>query len=83
MAKRKKPTSVGPEFPGFPIETLDFLHELALNNNRDWFTANKVRYEDYVVKPSLDFIDAVGERMPRLSGRRFPFQDLSRCPLRA
>jgi len=67
MAKRKKTTPAGDGFPGFPIDTLDFLHELALNNNRDWFTANKPRYEEFVVAPALDFIAAVGERMPRLS----------------
>jgi len=67
MAKKHTSASARPGFPGFPIEMLDFLHELALNNNRDWFTANKHRYEEFVVAPSLDFIAAVGERMPKLS----------------
>ena len=26
--------------------TIDFLKDLEKNNNRDWFQANKVRYED-------------------------------------
>jgi len=67
MAKAKVEFKSPPPFPGFPPGTLDFLHDLALNNNRDWFTANKSRYEDYVVQPSLDFIAAIGQRMPKLS----------------
>ncbi|MCY1518191.1 hypothetical protein D9M68_529000 [compost metagenome] len=27
-------------------QTLDFLRELAVNNNREWFTVNKYRYEE-------------------------------------
>ena len=30
---------------GFPLDLLHFLDELSKNNNRDWFTANKDRYE--------------------------------------
>ena len=55
------------QFSGFPSETLEFLHDLALNNNREWFTEHKHRFEDFLIAPSLDFIAAVGERMPKLS----------------
>lgn len=64
---RKKPNKKQPSFPGFPPQTLDFLHDLSLNNNREWFTDNKSRYEDFIVAPSLDFIDAIGGRMPKIS----------------
>ena len=67
MARRKGSTASNTAFPGFPVATFEFLNELAMNNNRDWFNANKSRCEDYVVAPSLDFIVAVGNRMPRLS----------------
>lgn len=30
-----------------PKETLQFLHDLKRNNNREWFLANKKRYEAY------------------------------------
>ena len=30
--------------PPIPPDTLDFFNELMVNNNRDWFTANKERY---------------------------------------
>ena len=39
--------------------TLDFLDELAANNNRAWFEANKSRYEALVREPALDFIAAM------------------------
>lgn len=29
-----------------PSSTLDFLRELQVNNNREWFTANKPRYQE-------------------------------------
>ncbi len=35
------------EFTGFPKETFDWLGELAEQNNREWFTANRARYEAY------------------------------------
>jgi uncharacterized protein (TIGR02453 family) len=64
---RKRPDKKQPSFPGFPPQMLDFLHDLSLNNNREWFTDNKSRYEDFIVAPSLDFIDAIGGRMPKIS----------------
>lgn len=68
MARNTKSRPVSStRFDGFPPGTLDFLFDLALNNNREWFTQNKHRYEEFVVAPSLDFIAAVGERMPKLS----------------
>lgn len=48
----------------FSERTFDFLAELAENNNRDWFAANKGRYEAEVREPALAFVRAVGERLP-------------------
>jgi uncharacterized protein (TIGR02453 family) len=42
-----------PKFTGFPPQTLKFLKELERNNNREWFRANKSRYEDAVLEPAL------------------------------
>tara|TARA_Y100000588_G_scaffold357439_1_gene414626 strand:- start:3 stop:722 length:720 start_codon:yes stop_codon:yes gene_type:complete len=67
MKSKAKPLIQKSPFHGFPTETLDFLFDLALNNNREWFTQNKFRYEQFIVAPALDFIAAVGERMPKLS----------------
>lgn len=43
----------------FTKATLDFLDELAANNNKAWFEANKARYEELVREPALDFIEAM------------------------
>jgi uncharacterized protein (TIGR02453 family) len=44
----------------FTKATLKFLGELADNNDRAWFAANKLRYESLVREPALDFIEAMG-----------------------
>ena len=46
-------------FQGFPKETFAFLEQLANNNNREWFNANKTRYKSVVVAPVMDFINAI------------------------
>ena len=33
-------------FTGFTPETVDFLWGIRLNNNREWFLANKKQYVD-------------------------------------
>lgn len=43
----------------FTIDTFRFLDELAMNNERAWFEANKHRYEALVREPALTFIRAM------------------------
>jgi uncharacterized protein (TIGR02453 family) len=43
----------------FRPETVAFLAELTDNNNRDWFNANKQRYEEQVLDVALRFIQAM------------------------
>ena len=50
-------------FTGFPEETFDFLRELTEQNNKEWFTANRARYEAYYLAPALAFIEALGPRL--------------------
>ncbi len=38
-------------FTGFTPETIDFLWGIRMNNNRDWFTANKKQYVDTLYEP--------------------------------
>lgn len=38
-------------FEGFTDDSFDFLDELTLNNNREWFHANKARYQQSVQQP--------------------------------
>ena len=51
-----------PTFRGFPPEALDFLRELEANNDRDWFKANRARYDEHLVAPML----ALGEDLADL-----------------
>lgn len=39
--------------------TLNFLAELSINNNREWFHSNKARYEREAQKPFLAFVEAI------------------------
>ena len=51
----------------FSADTLAFLAELAANNDRDWFNANKTRYEDLVKDAALRFISDFGPRLRKIS----------------
>jgi uncharacterized protein (TIGR02453 family) len=36
----------------WPPEALDFLRELEANNDRDWFKANRDRYDAFLIQPA-------------------------------
>jgi len=55
------------EFEGFRPSLFEFLEQLADNNNRPWFLANKDRYERDVLEPAVAFIRAFGPRLKRIS----------------
>lgn len=44
-----------------------FLADLRSNNNREWFAANKQRYEEQLLEPALAFIEAFAPRLERIS----------------
>jgi uncharacterized protein (TIGR02453 family) len=54
-------------FKGFSPSLIGFLSELAENNNREWFMANKPRYESEVLAPALDFIAAMEEPLAKIA----------------
>lgn len=39
------------QFQGFSPETVDFLWGIRLNNNREWFLAHKVQYDQNLYQP--------------------------------
>ncbi len=53
------------DFDGFPKATLAFMRKLAKNNNREWFQANKSRYEENVLEPSMAFVEAMAKPIER------------------
>jgi uncharacterized protein (TIGR02453 family) len=60
MSRTRETTIFGPEL-------FTFLEELRANNNRDWFAANKQRYEEDVLEPALEFIVAFAPRLEKIS----------------
>jgi uncharacterized protein (TIGR02453 family) len=54
-------------FSGFPKQTVAFLRDVAMHNDRDWFNAHKEEYETAVLAPAKAFVLAMGERLRRLS----------------
>ena len=44
-----------------------FLRDLKANNDREWFAANKERYEDDVRGPALDFVVEFAPQLERIS----------------
>jgi uncharacterized protein (TIGR02453 family) len=51
----------------FSPALFDFLRDLEHNNDRDWFQANKTRYEQDVKQPALAFIIAFAPLLGRIS----------------
>lgn len=51
----------------FTLDTVSFMAELAEHNNREWFSANKTRYEDLVKDPALRFIEAFAAELKNIS----------------
>jgi uncharacterized protein (TIGR02453 family) len=51
----------------FSPELFSFLADLRENNDRDWFAANRERYETFVLEPALEFVAEFGPRLERIS----------------
>jgi uncharacterized protein (TIGR02453 family) len=51
------PARATTSFRGFPPEALEFLRELEADNDRDWFKANRARYDDHLVAPAQALAD--------------------------
>ena len=55
------------EAPSFSPELFAFLRELKSHNEREWFNANKARYEDELKEPALAFIEDMAYRLPQVA----------------
>jgi uncharacterized protein (TIGR02453 family) len=51
----------------FDLDTFAFLRELKRHNDREWFTANKERYERSLKEPMLQLVSDVGPELKKLS----------------
>ena len=52
---------------GFSAETFSFLRDLEANNSKEWFDANRTRYEEHWKAAALDFIADVSGAMGALN----------------
>ena len=55
------------EFTGFPAEGMQFMADLADNNNREWFNEHKPLFQEKVLRPAQSFVVALGERLQAVS----------------
>ncbi len=60
---------MGLKFDGFPQRGLQFLADLEVNNDREWFAAHKDVYQTAVLQPASAFVVAIGERLQSISTR--------------
>ncbi len=54
-------------FAGFPADFFLFFDQLRRNNERDWFNANKDRFQQSVLEPMSAFITAMQPRLAAIS----------------
>jgi uncharacterized protein (TIGR02453 family) len=58
-------------FTGFRPEAIDFLADLAQNNDRSWFQPRKADYERLIKEPMESFVEALAAAFER---RKLPLQ---------
>ncbi|MDH4056295.1 MAG: DUF2461 domain-containing protein [Gammaproteobacteria bacterium] len=57
----------GKRYTAFEKKTIGFLRELDANNNREWFNANKSRYENDVLDVALHFIQTMQDPLAEIA----------------
>ena len=73
-------TSSPTTFQGFSPDAIQFLAELAQNNNRDWFQPRKADYERLLKRPMEELCDALEDQF---RSRGIPLHaDAARSPFR-
>ena len=69
-----------PSFPGFRPEAIQFLADLAANNDRAWFQPRKAEYERLLKEPMEELCVALEAEF---RGREIPLHaDAARSPFR-
>jgi uncharacterized protein (TIGR02453 family) len=56
-----------PRYAAFDKASIEFLEQLAANNNREWFNDNKTRYEEQVLDVALRFIRSMQEPLAQIA----------------
>jgi uncharacterized protein (TIGR02453 family) len=74
------PTAAQTTFQGFRPEAIQFMADLAVNNDRAWFQPRKADFERLLKEPMEALVVAVGERF---AARGIPLlADPKRSPFR-
>lgn len=53
-------------FVHYPKESISFLKSIQKNNTKEWFEAHKEEYIKYILEPSRDFVEEMGEHLQAL-----------------
>lgn len=62
-------------FDGFPKEYIDFLWELRMNNNTEWFSENRDRYNNLLKAPMKLFAAEAADMLNSMGmGGRYSFR---------
>lgn len=64
------PDFATPDFSTLVPDALGFFDDLAADNSRDWFVANKTRYEAEVKAPAEALLEVLGARLEAATGAR-------------
>ncbi len=56
-----------PRYVGFEKASIEFLEQLAANNNREWFRDNKARYDEQVLDVALRFIQSMQDPLATIA----------------
>lgn len=67
MPPRKPPQAPPASFSGFRPAALTFLRALKRNNRKEWFEANRARYEAEIKQPLVALIEEVDVRLASLA----------------
>ncbi|HKI94409.1 MAG TPA: DUF2461 family protein, partial [Gemmatimonadales bacterium] len=51
----------------FTTQSLSFLRGLARNNEKSWFEANRVRYDEFIRRPMRELIEEMDDRFARFA----------------
>ena len=55
-------------FQGFSDESINFLRDLHVNNDRTWFEANRQDYENHLLNPLKELVGELGDFMLSIDG---------------
>jgi uncharacterized protein (TIGR02453 family) len=59
--------ATSPTTASFGPELFSFLADLRANNDREWFAANRDRYEEHLLEPALAFINDFAPSLEKIS----------------